>query len=211
MATRIDRPNQRYSNVAIALHWVIAALILFNLYTGFFGGPAFAFHVSSGITILVLSVVRVGWRLTHRRPPYPQEMKAWERALAHANHFLLYVAMLIIPFSGWALVSASPPAGSPGLTAANAERAAEGKAPRDGRGPTIWGTFTLPKIAAVSEVGREPAGLAEQRAVHDRIETFHGTAAWLLLALFVLHVAGALKHQLVDRRREMARMGIGRP
>ena len=107
----------RYSTVAIVLHWSIAALVLYNLTSGLMKSllpPGFfQFHVSSGVTILILSVVRVAWRLTHRPPP-KLPMHAWERGLAHVVHFLLYVAMLLVPFSGWALVSARPPAGSAG-------------------------------------------------------------------------------------------------
>lgn len=200
----------RYTNVAIILHWAIAVLILFNLYTGFLGGPAFAFHISSGITVLVLSAVRVAWRLTHKRPPYPAEYKGWERRLAGAAHFLLYAGMLLVPLSGWALISANPPAGSPGAAIANAALVAKGEKPRSGKGPVIWGLVPIPTIAPISEIGRKAGGVAEQRALHERIETLHLYGGWALLLLFVLHVAGALKHQLVDKRRELARMGLGR-
>jgi cytochrome b561 len=232
-----DRARLRYTNVAIALHWAIAALIGYNLLSGLLRDALprgfFALHVSSGITILALTVVRILWRLTHKPPPF-LPMAGWEHGLAHATHFLFYLAMLLVPFSGWAMVSASPPAGSPGAAWAEAHRtppppaptggkdqssrggpAGEGKgggqAPRK-RGPLmIWRLFPLPLISSVNEIGRMPEGVAEQRALHERIETFHVVGAWLMLALLVLHVAGALKHQLVDRRRELARMGLGTP
>lgn len=227
----------RYTNVAIALHWAIAALILYNLASGLLRPVMprgfFALHVSSGITILALTLVRIAWRLTHRPPPL-LPMAGWERTLAHGTHLLLYAAMLALPFSGWAMVSASPPAGSSGAAYAAAHRpppppslaggkdtsskggpAGEGKgggqAPRK-RGPLlIWGLFPLPLITPINELGRTPQGVPEQRELHERIEGVHATGAWILLALFVLHVAGALKHQLVDRRRELARMGLGTP
>lgn len=224
-----ERPSTtslRYTNVAIALHWAIALLILYNLTSGLLHDSLppgfFAFHVSSGITILALSVLRVVWRLTHRPPPFVA-MAPWERGLAHAVHFLLYAAMLLVPLSGWAMISANPPAGSPGAAAAAAARAAKeaavhpagdgkggGMAPRK-RGPTmIWGVVKLPMIAPVADIGRTPEGLPRQHALHERIETAHVLGAYLLLALFLLHVAGALKHQFVDRQRELARMGIGK-
>ncbi len=227
----------RYTNVAIALHWAIAALILYNLASGLMRPVLprgfFVFHVSSGITILVLSVIRVGWRLTHRPPP-PLPMARWEHGLAHLVHVLLYIAMLLLPFSGWALVSSNPPAGSPGAVWAAANRpvppppaptlkpdttsnggpAGEGKGggqPPRPRGPTmLWGVVTLPLIAPLNEIGRTAAGVPEQRALHERIETFHVLGGWVMLALLILHIAGALKHQFVDRQRELARMGIGR-
>lgn len=232
-----DRKQLRYTDVAIAFHWAIAALIVYNLTSGLLK-PAlprafFIFHVSSGITILVLSVARVIWRLTHR-PPAFLPMASWERQLAHAVHVLLYVAMLALPLSGWALVSAHPPAGSPGAAWAAQHAAADSSAgeARKGtsapgsaassegqekaalrkRGPIlIWGLFKLPLIAPLQELGREPDGIPHQKAVHENIEDAHLFGGWIMLALLVLHVTGALKHQLVDRRRELARMGLGRP
>ena len=71
--------GERYTRVAIALHWAIAAMIAYNLASGLLHDVLphglFALHVSSGITILALSIVRVGWRRTHRpqAPPDPAE------------------------------------------------------------------------------------------------------------------------------------------
>ena len=74
----------------------------------------------------------------------------------------------------------------------------------------IWGLFTLPLISPINEQGRTAQGVPAQRELHERIETTHLIGGWLMLALLVLHVAGALKHQYVDRKRELARMGLGR-
>lgn len=218
-ATWDPAADRRYTRVAIALHWLIAVAILYNLASGLLGeylpDGFFVFHISSGITILVLSVVRVIWRLTHRPPPM-LPMAAWEKGLAHAVHFLLYAAMLIVPFSGWAMISANPPLGSPGADYALAQRtaraAAAGEPAPHPRGPTmVWGVIPLPPIGPISEIGRTPDRVAEQHDLHERIETFHLYGGWLMLGLFLLHVAGALKHQLVDRERELARMGLGSP
>lgn len=213
MATRYT-DSVRYSRVAMWLHWLIAFAILYNLASGLLRPVLprgfFVFHVSSGMTILALTAVRIVWRLTHRPPPF-LPMKAWEARLAHVVHFLLYVAMVLLPFSGWALVSANPPAGSPGLAVANAERVARGQQPRSGGPVMVWNAIPVPTIGAVSELGRTPEGLPEQREVHERIETFHLFGGWLLLLLLVLHVGGALKHQFADREPELQRMGLGHP
>lgn len=209
---------RRYTRVAIALHWLIAAAILYNLASGLLRGVLprgfFAFHVSSGLTILALSVVRVGWRLTHKPPPL-LPMASWERWLAHGVHVLLYAAMLFVPWTGWVMISANPPAGSPGAAYAQAQQAeraaAEGRPAPTPRKPTMfWGLVAVPKIGPVADLGREPSGVAEQSAFHDQMEDIHGKLAWLLLFLLVLHVGGALKHQFVDRLPELARMGLGR-
>lgn len=215
----------RYTDVAIALHWGIAALIVYNLASGLLRAELprgfFVFHVSSGITILVLSLVRVGWRLTHRPPPL-LPMTTVEAKLAHVVHFLLYAAMLVLPFSGWAMVSANPPAGSAGAAWATLHPAEPPPpAPAPGtkpaatakpRGPMmLLGVVKLPLIGSVNAIGSDPARVPEQRALHERIESFHATGGWVMLALLLLHIAGAIKHQVVDRQRELARMGIGKP
>lgn len=235
-----DVRRSRYSNVAMILHWLIAAMILYNLASGlmrpYLPRGFFVFHISSGITILVLSVLRVVWRLTHKPPPF-LPMKAWESRLAHTVHILLYAAILLLPFSGWALVSANPPAGSPGAAFADAERAAKektvpqrlpggtvvrapgapagqgqggGMPPQRPRGPTmIWGIVKLPLISGVNDIGRTPEGVPQQRELHERIETLHLIGGWIMLALLVLHVGGALKHQFLDDEPELQRMGLG--
>lgn len=105
----------RYSRVAMWLHWLIAALLVVNLLLGFFydefGKPATPwlmwFHKSIGITILALTLVRLGWRLTHRPPPFDAVMKRWEAGLARLIHGLFYVALLVVPLTGWAASSAA--------------------------------------------------------------------------------------------------------
>lgn len=206
-------PQHRYSRIAIALHWSIAVLIAYNLLSGLLRpvlpSGFFVFHISSGITILLLSLIRVGWRLMHRPPallPTPQ----WQGRLAHLVHGLLYAAILLLPLSGWALVSAKPPAGSPGAAwlAQSSQTATPTRRPR---GPTmVWGMVKLPLIAPISDIGRDAKGVPRQRVLHDRIEATHRAGAWLMLALLLVHLAGALKHQLLDRTSELARMGIGR-
>ena len=98
------------------LHWLIALLILVQIALGVaaVGWPLsptklnlFFWHKSIGVTILLLVALRLLWRFTNPIPALPAELPAWERRAAHASHFLLYVAMIGLPLSGWALSSAS--------------------------------------------------------------------------------------------------------
>ena len=101
--------NERYSGVAIAFHWVIAAFVLLNLAIGLLQ-PLRAWmpgHKSIGITVLFLTLARVAWRLAHRPPPLPAHTPAWEKGVAHATHWTLYALLLLMPLSGWAMVSGS--------------------------------------------------------------------------------------------------------
>jgi cytochrome b561 len=110
-----------YGAVAISLHWIIAAAILAQLATGlwmvrairFADSQAMVFHVyqwhkSLGLTILVLSLLRLCWRLANPPPPLPATMTRIARKAAMAIHGLFYLLTLGIPVVGWAMVSASP-------------------------------------------------------------------------------------------------------
>src|SRR5882762_2132692 len=109
MAKRDGGNRVRYSNVAVTLHWMIASFILFNLSVGFFmegfapalRGTIIPLHISSGITVLALTMVRVLWRASHRPPPLLDVLKPWERTSAHAVHGLFYVLMVGMPLTGW--------------------------------------------------------------------------------------------------------------
>lgn len=105
-----------YNSVAKILHWVIALSILFMLVLGWLMSDReipnryalFQLHKSVGICVLLLSFVRIGWRLVHKAPPALASIAAWQQKLAHAVHGLLYVLMVAMPLSGWLIVSSSP-------------------------------------------------------------------------------------------------------
>ncbi|MCP1469543.1 cytochrome b561 [Sphingobium sp. OAS761] len=102
---------ERYNAVARFLHWLIALLIIVNLVFGFAhealprDWAVMPVHKSIGLTVLALTLVRLGWRATHRAPALPGAMPGWEKGVAHATHFLFYAFMLILPLSGWIMTS----------------------------------------------------------------------------------------------------------
>jgi cytochrome b561 len=104
-----------YDPVAIAAHWLLALLIFANLSLGLYMhdlpiSPArlklFNWHKWAGITILVLSALRLLWRLRHAPPP-DAPMPPWQSAAAHTVHRLLYLLFFAVPLAGWAYSSAS--------------------------------------------------------------------------------------------------------
>ncbi len=114
--TSSDTIGGRYSGVAIALHWLIALNIAILLVLGWWMNewvPDHSrqqdqiqwWHVSFGVTLLLLVVARILWRLTHRPPPLVGGMASWERGLARWVHVLLYILLLAQPLLGWALMS----------------------------------------------------------------------------------------------------------
>ena len=104
--------TDRYTSGAIAFHWLIAAAILFNLWLGIWhddlpkAWKVMPVHKAVGITVLVLSLARLAWRLTHRPPPLPIASPMWERTAAKGAHWLLYFLTIAVPLTGWMMVSA---------------------------------------------------------------------------------------------------------
>lgn len=101
----------RYDAVARALHWAIAVLILVNLPLGLLHDAlkpvnVMPMHKSLGLTVLVLSVVRIVWRLLHPAPPLPGRLSMAQRSAATTVQGLLYILMLALPLSGWIFTSA---------------------------------------------------------------------------------------------------------
>lgn len=105
--------TDRYSWGAIWLHWTIAVLVILNLTLGLSHDSlldgvrwAIPLHKSAGISILALTLILIGWRTTHRPPPLPAEIARWQRGAARTAHSIFYLLLLILPLSGWAMVSA---------------------------------------------------------------------------------------------------------
>jgi cytochrome b561 len=102
----------RYDAVARSLHWAMAALVLFNLAGGLLHDALedvvqiMPIHKATGILILALTLIRIGWRLAHRPPPLPPLTPRIERIAAHAVHITLYALMLAMPMTGWIMSSA---------------------------------------------------------------------------------------------------------
>ena len=103
----------QYDTPAKVLHWLVVALLLAqyligwlmpDIHRGMKPGDAMTWHISVGIVILALIVVRLGWRLTHRVAP-ESSLEPWQRAAAEAVHWLIYVLVLLTTISGWLFAS----------------------------------------------------------------------------------------------------------
>lgn len=104
----------RYSRGAILLHWLIALLIIGNFIGAWTAEDLprdqkiviMGYHKATGVLILLLTLVRIGWRLINRPPPLLETLKTWEAALARVTHALFYLLMLVVPLAGLGLHSA---------------------------------------------------------------------------------------------------------
>ncbi|MGP8474530.1 cytochrome b [Burkholderia sp. Bp9004] len=170
----------RYAHTAIALHWLIALLIVCGFALGWVMTDIpgftptklkyFSWHKWIGVTVFALAVVRVLWRATHLPPPLPGGTPAWQRAVSHGVHMLLYVLMIVIPVTGYLYSSAS-------------------------NIPVVYlGIVPLPRL-----IDPDPA-------LKETFKTLHVSLNYILLSLVAMHVLAALKHQLLDRDGLLSRM-----
>ena len=181
----------RYSPVAVFLHWAIAAAIICNLSIGMFmeqlpGGmrtQSVKLHISIGISVLALVIVRLSWRLTHRPPPLDSYLSSIEISLARIVHAALYPLMLALPLIGWMLISASK-------TSLSAH-------------PMIFGLVPLPLPGGITHL---PQPFKEQ--LHVRLISAHSSCAGFLAGLLTLHFAGVFKHVFLEKRPQLRRMTI---
>jgi cytochrome b561 len=106
----------RYTSTAIVLHWLVFVLIAcgFALAMTMVDLPLspqklkyFSWHKWIGVTVFMLALMRVAWRLTHPAPPLPPAMPDWQRRAAAVSHLLLYLFILVIPVTGWLYSSAT--------------------------------------------------------------------------------------------------------
>jgi cytochrome b561 len=183
---------QRYGSVAMTFHWVIALLVIANVCLGLYMSDLprsdpnkfmiFQMHKSIGLTVLVLSVLRVLWRLVNPVPPLPAGMSPALRFAARATHFLLYFLIVFIPLTGWIMVSASPL----------------------GNGTSYFGLFEWPNLPLFAGMTRE-----QLHPVHETWEAAHIVLAWSAIVLIPIHVGAALYHGLIRRDGVLQRMWFG--
>ena len=170
---------QRYTGVAIALHWLIAVAILGTFLLGQYMtnlqlSPAklklYSYHKWIGVTIFLLVLMRIAWRLAHRPPLPPASMPAWQHSAASIAHFFLYALTLAIPVSGWLMSSAS------------------------GFQVVYLGVIPIPDL------------LAKSKDAAQELKQLHEALNWLMVLVVAMHVAAALKHHLMDRDDVLRRM-----
>lgn len=172
--------SARYTRVAIALHWLLAAALLYQLALGWWmvdlpksppglRAGRFNWHKSIGITLFMVVLVRLSWRVSHV-PPGHEALPHWQHRAAELSHALLYACMVVLPLSGYlGSVFSGYPVKFFGLV--------------------------LPQWAAAW-----PAGKAFMGAMHY-------TTVWVFMGLVAMHVGAAMWHA-VRRDGVVRRMGI---
>lgn len=170
----------RYTRTAIALHWLILALLIAQYTVGWTmphigrNTPVttlISLHFSIGVLILGVIVVRLIWRIIHGEPPPEAGVPPWQVRSAGVIHRLLYLLLVIVPMLGW--INAS----------------------YRGMPVTFFGLARVPQL-----VGTRAAGWGWTGDIHTLV------AEYAILPLVGLHVAAALYHYFVRRDRVLQRM-----
>ncbi len=187
--TATPQAFDRYSDLAIVLHWGVAGLIGINLLLVWFVEsvpesfvrPMINTHKSFGLTVLGLVILRVLWRFAHRPPALPDTYPAWEKQAAHFGHLVLYFLMFALPLSGWMHDSAWKNAAQNPLY--------------------LFYTIPFPRIGLITALDPET-----KETMHTVFGLVHTAFAYGLYALLAAHIGGALKHQYLDKEPELERM-----
>lgn len=170
----------RYSPIGIAFHWIMAALVLFQLGWGLLadwllpGGDkvlAYQVHSAVGLPILVLAGGRVVWRTLVDDPYNDADRQGLQTTIAHVTTGIFYVTFFVLPVSGWVMWSAIAPPGPLYLA-----------------GVIPWPQVPLNELAP-----------ATQFVILDLAEDIHVLFVIVLFALIPAHVGAALKHHFWDR------------
>lgn len=109
-------PAGRYAAPARFFHWAIALLMLVGWPVGliiknFYDIEwlkllLYFIHENIGVTIWLLALARVAYRIKYPPPPLPADTPAFIRGAAHATHWLLYVILLVQPIGGFIATNA---------------------------------------------------------------------------------------------------------
>lgn len=180
--------NARYSMVAMILHWILAFALAFQIGLGW-GMDALSIanglfdvtqlHKSVGITILLLSIARLTWRFL-KPPPLPSNSDdIWAQLLSKITHSALYIFMIGAPLSGWLMVSTS----------------------NLGIDTYLFTTLYWPHIP-----GLDLLSVEIRSALNSASKLAHEALAWIGIALFFLHIMGALRHQYFRGEPLLSRM-----
>jgi len=139
-----------WGSVSRWFHWILGAAIIGMIAYGYWMNhfPARvdkffyrSIHADIGYVVLLLTVIRLGWRAVNPTPELPGETPRWQRILARVSHLLLYLVTILVATLGWAHSGARPP---------------------DQNYASFFGWFNVPQITSPDKVA---AGAYEDRHI----------------------------------------------
>lgn len=176
-----------FSPVGQAFHWIMAALVFYQLWWGWWVGQlpvgpekleGYQVHAQLGVALLALLFFRMVWRLIIPGPVNDADKPGWESVAARVTHYVFYFLLVALPVTGWAMWSSM--AFEQPLTLA---------------GLLPWPLLPLQDLP-----------LEMRWAIMQWSETAHFWMILGLLATIVIHAGAALKHHFIDRDDVLAGM-----
>lgn len=177
---QLRNTQQRYGILSRLLHWLVAVLILFLVWLGWYMVDldyydpwyydSLNWHESLGMIALFLALAKIGWQVYSPVPEPGAGLGPWERRASRGMHWLLLVLMVVIPVTGY-LTSTS-----------------------DGKAVEVFAWLRVPAI------------ISHDTSVRDWAITLHYWLAYGIFFLALGHAGAALKHQFLDRDGTLARM-----
>jgi cytochrome b561 len=180
-----EETSPHYHPIGIFFHWLMAALVLVQLWwgwrtstlmAGYDKDDAYIIHAQIGALILVTAFLRLGWRLiapfVAPRLEEPEDLPGWQRFAAEATHWGLYALMIALPLSGLTMIAATAPK-------------------------------TLERALGLNGLD---LGFVARAGIEHYAEMAHFAMIWAIMALIALHVGAALKHHFIDHDDVLARM-----
>ena len=184
--------REQFAKTTIALHWIVGLTVIFMVVLGFYMAtvrayPLWPLHKSLGSVVLVFVLLRSLWRLRSGWPQPVSVYSKFEQRLSRVVHWTLLVATVVMPITG--IIS--------GIA-----------------GGYAWVIFgwrltpdnVNPATANLAGGIHKDHVLPRNAELHDGLGVVHQTFAYILAACIVLHIAGALKHHLIDKDGTLRRI-----
>ena len=180
----IKDTKNKLSHITIALHWIVGLTIITLLGVGFYMDlthtySLYPIHKSVGVCIFVVIILRVIWRIYNGWPEPASNYKKWEQNLSKIVHYILLIGSVLMPLSGM-MMSAM---GGHGISVFGFELFHHNPDP-------LNPDKALPLNADMAKAGA---------AIHEWV-------AFILIGAVFLHIAGALKHHIIDGDGTLKRM-----
>lgn len=176
--------QQQLSLTTRTLHWLVALFVIGLVCVGFYMSTyeiwsLYPIHKAFGVIALLVILPRIVWRLKNRWPTPVRDYPAWEHKLAVLTHWVLILGTLIMPISGFIFSGAG------------------------GHGVDVFGLVLAP-------ANPNPANPAEvipfNETMADAGHEIHEFVGYIMAIAIILHIAGALKHHILDKDRTLLRM-----
>lgn len=180
---KLDTRSQ-LSHTTVVLHWLVGIAVIGMLTLGIYMTETetrslYPLHKSLGVLFLLLIVARIAWRMKNGWPEPVGNYPRHERILAKTVHYVLLIGTLLMPLSGF-LMSAL-----------------------GGTGVAVFGVELVARNPDPANPGRVLAHNADAAAFFRGV---HGVVAFALIIAIALHIAGSLKHHVIDKDGTLKRI-----